>query len=394
MLKKNFKFIDLFCGIGGFHQALQNLGGKCVFASDIDKYAIETYKKNYNIDCGINIRDVKEEDIPSHEVLCAGFPCQAFSKAGRQKGFEDTTRGTLFFEIIRILKYHKTPYIILENVRNLASHDNGNTWNVIKTSLKELGYVITETPIIVSPHQFGVPQMRERVVILGVHKSLGIKEISVNIPKIDKNDIDFLSSNIIEHREVDTKYYISKHEEKVLNCWDEFIHGIKEKVIGFPILSFEFAKDYDYSTLGYPKWKENFICRNRKLYNNNKEFIDLWLKKWNYLRDFTTTEQKLEWQCGTDCDSIWDGIIQFRPSGIRVKRPNVFPALVAIVQIPIIGKLKRRLTPREAARLQSFPDKFIYNKNDHQAYKQFGNAVNVKVIEYMAKQLFKLKPSK
>lgn len=392
MLKKNFKFIDLFCGIGGFHQALQNLGGECVFASDIDKYAIETYKENYNLDSGINIRDIKEENIPTHDVLCAGFPCQAFSKAGMQKGFEDETRGTLFFEIIRILKYHKTPYIILENVRNLASHDNGNTWNVIKNSLKELGYIITETPIIVSPHQIGVPQIRERVVILGVHESVGIKEISINVPNIDKNDIDFLSSNILEHGEVDKKYYISKHEEKVLNCWDEFIHGIKEKVLGFPIWSFEFSKDYDYSSLGYPKWKENFISRNRKLYENNKDFIDSWLKKWNYLQDFTTTEQKLEWQCGADCESIWDAIIQFRPSGIRVKRPNVFPALVAMVQIPIIGKVKRRLTPREAARLQSFPDSFICNRNDHQAYKQFGNAVNVKVIEYMAKQLFKLKP--
>ncbi len=392
MLKKNFKFIDLFCGIGGFHQALQNLGGECVFASDIDKYAIETYKENYNMDSGINIRDIKEKDIPVHDVLCAGFPCQAFSKAGMQKGFEDETRGTLFFEIVRILKYHKTPYIILENVRNLTSHDNGNTWNVIKNSLKELGYIITETPIIVSPHQIGVPQIRERVVILGVHESVGIKNISVNVPNIDKNDIDFLSSNILEHGEVDKKYYISKHEERVLNCWDQFIHGIKEKILGFPIWAFEFTKDYDYSTLGYPKWKENFISRNRKLYENNKNFIDSWLKKWNYLQDFTTTEQKLEWQCGTDCESIWDAIIQFRPSGIRVKRPNVFPALVAMVQIPIIGKVKRRLTPREAARLQSFPDSFICNKNDHQAYKQFGNAVNVKVIEYMAKQLFNLKP--
>ena len=100
----------------------------------------------------------------------------------------------------------------------------------------------------------------------------------------------------------------------------------------------------------------------------------------------------MEWQCGADCESIWDAIIQFRPSGVRVKRPNVFPALVAMVQIPIIAKVKRRLKPREAARLQSFPDSFICNKNDHQAYKQFGNAVNVKVIEYMAKQLFKLKP--
>lgn len=391
MIRKNFNFIDLFCGIGGFHQALDNLGGKCVFASDIDKFAIETYKQNYNIDSNINIRDIKVEDIPQHDVLCAGFPCQAFSKAGRQKGFEDKTRGTLFFEVIRILKYHKTPYIILENVRNLASHDNGNTWNVIKNSLKELGYVITKAPIIVSPHQFGVPQIRERVLILGVHESVGIKEIKVEVPTIDKNDIDFISSNILETGSIDKRYYISKHEEKVLTCWDEFIKGIKEKVIGFPVWSFEFNKNYNYSELGYPKWKENFILRNRKLYENNKIFIDSWLKKWNYLEDFTKTEQKLEWQCGSNCTSIWEAIIQFRPSGIRVKRPNVFPALVAMVQTPIIAQVRRRLTPREAARLQSFPDSFICNKNDHQAYKQFGNAVNVKVVEYMAKQLFNQK---
>lgn len=385
-----FKFIDLFSGIGGFHQALENLGGECVFASDIDKFAIETYKENYGLDSDHNIRDVKEEDIPKHEVLCAGFPCQAFSKAGHQKGFEDESRGTLFFEIVRILKFHKTPYIILENVRNLASHDNGNTWKVIKNSLKELGYIITEKPIIISPHQLGVPQLRERVVILGIHKSLGIEEINVEVPNKDKNEINFLTSGIVEENQVDKKYYISEHEEKVLTCWDEFIKGIKEKVIGFPIWSDEFGKNYDYTSLGYPSWKMNFIKRSRELYENNKVFIDDWLKKWDYLEGFTMTEQKLEWQCGKDCDSIWDALIQFRPSGIRVKRPNVFPALVAMVQIPIIGKVKRRLTPREAARLQSFPDKFICNRNDHQAYKQFGNAVNVKVIEYMASILLSL----
>ena len=383
----SFKFIDLFSGIGGFHQALQNLGGECVFASEIDKYAIETYQENYHMDSNFNIRDVKAEDIPQHDVLCAGFPCQSFSKAGHQKGFEDETRGTLFFEIVRILKYHQTPYCILENVRNLTAHDNGNTWRVIKNSLKELGYIITEEPVIVSPHQFGVPQIRERVVILGVHKSLGVNEIKVTLPTSNKDKINFLESGIIEEGEVESKYSITPHEEKVLTCWDEFIKGIKEKVIGFPIWSDEFGKTYDYTVLDYPKWRVEFIRKSRQLYENNKEFIDEWLKKWDYLQDFTMTEQKLEWQCGYDCKSVWDAIIQFRPSGIRVKRPSVFPALVAMVQIPIIGKVRRRLTPREAARLQSFPDTFICNPIDHQAYKQFGNAVNVKVIEYMARLL-------
>lgn len=388
-----FKFIDLFSGIGGFHQAMENLGGECVLASEIDPYAIETYKENYGIDSNIDIRDIKVEDIPKHDVLCAGFPCQAFSKAGHQKGFEDETRGSLFFEIVRILKYHKTPYFILENVRNLTAHDNGNTWRVIKNSLKELGYVITEDPIIISPHQLGVPQIRERVVILGIHESLGVKELDIALPNMDKESINFLTSGIIETEGVDEKFFISEHEEKVLTCWDEFIKGIQEKVIGFPVWSDEFGQTYDYTDLGYPAWKVSFIRKSRALYENNKAFIDQWLQKWDYLKDFTMTEQKFEWQCGKDCASVWDALIQFRPSGVRVKRPSVFPALVAMVQIPIIGKVKRRLTPREAARLQSFPDTFICNPNDHQAYKQFGNAVNVKVIQYMAEQLFKNSPT-
>lgn len=386
--KKKFKFIDLFAGIGGFHQALSNLGGECVFASEIDSAAIHTYKENYNMDSDINIRDVEAKDVPKHDVLCAGFPCQSFSKAGYQKGFNDEIRGTLFFEIVRLLKYHKTPYIILENVRNLTTHDNGSTWRIIKKHLKELGYIITEEPIIISPHQLGIPQLRERVVILGIHKSLGVKELDIELPTYDKNKINFLTSGIIEKGKVDKKYYISKHEEIVLNCWDEFIKGIKEEVLGFPVWSEEFGKSNKYLGKGYPKWKEEFIFKNRQLYENNKIFINKWLKKWDNLSKFTNTEKKFEWQCGKDCKSVWDGLIQFRPSGIRVKRPSVFPSLVAMVQIPIIGKVKRRLTPREAARLQSFPDTFICNENDHEAYKQFGNAVNVKVIEYMAKQLF------
>ena len=405
-----FKFIDLFAGIGGFHQAMENLGGKCVFASEIDPYAIESYMQNYGINSAHDIVKTNVEDIPQHDVLCAGFPCQPFSKAGDQMGFEDKTKGTLFFEICRILKYHRTPYIILENVRNLASHDGGKTWKTIRDSLRELDYVIADEPMIISPHQLGIPQLRERVVIVGAHKSTGVKEIRIKLPKKCKMDIDFLNSGILENGFVDKKYYISDHETKVLTCWDEFIKGIKylpivsrnkttgkkeykkirfKGTIGFPIWSFEFKSLRDYSDEKH-KWKREFIEKNRCLYKYNKEFIDAWLTRWNNLEDFTPTEQKMEWQCGASCKSIWEGLIQFRPSGIRVKTATVCPALVAIVQIPIIGKIKRRLTPREAARLQSFPDTFICNSNDRQAYKQFGNAVNVKVIQYMAEQLFKL----
>jgi len=121
----------------------------------------------------------------------------------------------------------------------------------------------------------------------------------------------------------------------------------------------------------------------------NRLFIDKWLKKYNNLSDFVPTHTKFEWQAGEHIDSVWQGIIQFRPSGIRVKRPTEFPALVAMVHIPVIGWEKRRLTPREVANLQSFPDDYKINGNIQQAYKQFGNAVNVKVVEFLARQLFK-----
>lgn len=384
---KRFKFIDLFSGIGGFHQAMENLGGECVFASEIDPHCIETYYKNYKIDANHNIRDVPAEDIPTHDVLCAGFPCQAFSKAGFQKGMLDT-RGTLFFEIERILQYHKTKYIILENVRNLVAHDHGNTWKTIQGHLKALGYRLTPVPIIISPHQFGVPQLRERVVILGIYDPDNADqdlEISFDVPMSkDENSI----YSILEQDEVDTKYHISQKEEYVLNAWDEFYRGIKETVIGFPIWA-EYFKDKD-AEEDFPGWKKEFIRKNKALYQLNKRFIDSWLTKYDNLRDFTPTQRKMEWQAGERIRSLWDGVIQFRPSGIRIKTPTCFPALVAIVQVPIIGRFKRRLTVREAARLQSFPDTFIPDSDDHQAYKQFGNAINVKVIEQAARKLFEI----
>ena len=187
-------------------------------------------------------------------------------------------------------------------------------------------------------------------------------------------------------KKVANKYYISDYEKMVLTAWDEFYKGIKETVIGFPIWALYFNGYFKHEKL--PKWKEDFINKNINLYNNNKDFIDKWMEKYNYLKDFAPTHRKLEWQAGNSIKSLWDGIIQFRPSGIRVKKPTCFPALVAMVQIPIIGKYKRRLTVREAARLQSFPDSFIPNQNDQQAYKQFGNAVNVDVIKMMAEKLF------
>lgn len=384
---KKFKYIDLFSGIGGFHQAMDQLGGECVFSSEIDKYAIETYKKNYNIDASHNVLESDYEDsrIPDHDVLCAGFPCQAFSKAGKRLGFDDETKGTLFFEVERILSNHKTKYIVLENVRNLVSHDHGNTWKTIYNHLKALGYRLTPKPIIISPHQLGIPQLRERVVILGIYDPDNAdKDLDIHFDKGIKKDENNIYS-ILEDEPVDSKYYISEYEEKILTAWDEFYKGINRDVLGFPVWADYFVKEADEMM---PDWKKTFIRKNNELYNENKMFIDTWLNKYDNLKDFTPTHRKFEWQAGKSIKSIWEGIIQFRPSGVRVKKPTCFPALVAIVQIPIIGERKRRLTVREAARLQSFPDSFIPDDNDQQAYKQFGNAVNVEVIKLAAKKLF------
>ena len=162
------------------------------------------------------------------------------------------------------------------------------------------------------------------------------------------------------------------------------------KVIGFPIIVDFFDGHIDPD---YPNWKKQFVEKNHALYVLNKNAIDRWIKKWKVYETFTPTQRKMEWQAGSSIESIWEGLIQFRPSGVRVKSPNCFPALVAMVQVPIVGKYKRRLTIREAARLQSFPDSFIFDSNDHQAYKQFGNAVNVNVIKTAAEALFNYKES-
>lgn len=385
MKNSKFKFIDLFAGVGGFHQAATQLGGECVFASEIDKFAIETYKKNYGVDSAHDITRVDEKDIPAHDLLCAGFPCQAFSKAGKQNGLEDT-RGTLFFDIQRILKHHKTKYILLENVRNLVSHDNGRTWKIIQKNLKKLGYRLTKEPIILSPHQLGIPQLRERVYILGVYDPENVDvplDIEFdNLLKKSDNSID----SVIQKRRVSEKYYIDDYETRVLNIWNEFYQGIDMKVIGFPIWTKYFNTNIDDT---YPRWKKEIIERNQILYNNNKEFIDMWLDKHDNLEDLAVTHRKFEWQAGESIKSIWEGIIQFRPSGVRVKRPDTFPALVAIVQIPIIGKYKRRLTLRECANLQSFSSDFKFVSNDSQSYKQLGNSVNVVVVNQLIKCLIK-----
>jgi DNA (cytosine-5)-methyltransferase 1 len=210
---KKFKFIDLFAGVGGFHLAMRELGGECVYAAEINKDSVAVYKDNFGIDALNDVTKVNPKDIPEHDVLCAGFPCQAFSNAGQKKGFEDV-RGTLFFDIKRIIEHHEPKFIILENVKHLVRHDNGNTWEVIKFNLEKLGYILTFDPLILSPHQIGIPQNRPRVYILGVHKDYVPNDYGLtlrpDIKELNSRKIKTSIYSILQKR-VNSKYNINTY---------------------------------------------------------------------------------------------------------------------------------------------------------------------------------------
>lgn len=292
----------------------------------------------------------------------------------------------------RILEYHKPKYALLENVRNLATHDHGNTWRVIHDKLISLGYDLLPSPVIFSPHYIGIPQHRERVYIMCVRKDVGnVKPFIFKKNKIEHCSIETILQDDNEINNI-SDYKISEETVGLIDLWNEFIQNIKvDKLPGFPIWS-EYLHDIhdNEDILQYPSWKQNFIRKNNELYLNNKEFIDEWLLRAKNNALFFGAKAKLEWQAGqTDSPDIWKQIFQFRPSGIRVKVNTYFPALVAIVQTSIIGPRKRFLTPRECARLQCFPDDFIPDAKSAQAYKQFGNAVNVECVKLFIKHMLK-----
>lgn len=377
-----FKFIDLFAGIGGFRLAMQNLGGKCVFTSEWDLNAQKTYMKNFGeIPYGDITKESIKSSIPNNfDVLCAGFPCQPFSKGGNRNGFEDT-RGTLFFDICEIVKKNNPKYLFLENVSNLVTHDNGNTYQVILKNLDELGYYFPNKPLIISPDKFGVPVLRPRVYIPCVRKDLAfnnsdyIENLNIHLEKEYTKNI-FPIDDIID---LDLKNNLSEYEYKILNMWDEFYQGIDLKIIGFPIWSdyFKFNGNYE----EFPDWKSVFIKKNVQLYIRNKKFIDNWLNKFDNLKWCIQTHKKMEWQAGDNYNSLFDCLIQFRPSGVRIKKPDKFSTLVAMNHQQIIGKLKRKITINESKLLQSFPKNYILSETSSIALKQLGNSVNVNVIE-------------
>lgn len=406
---KTFNYLDLCAGIGGFHQAMSKLGGRCIGASEIDATCIETYKENYKD--VLMLGDLNEisdvSGIKDFQVICAGFPCQPFSKAGKRQGFKDEKRGQLFFKIMDIIDQHpEVEFVLMENVRNLA--DNKKYWDTIVKELKTRDFVITEDPLILSPSDFGIPQIRERVFILGIRKDVKDENMLPN-SKITEDDLDLRKKecgaeaafSILEEG-VDKSYRIPVDREEALLAWDEFKAETKIKVIGFPIWISHFgigvnSDQIHFRSMGIeemPKWKQNFLKKNRHFYQMNRAFIDEWVEKHGML-DRTKLLQKFEWNCGEDVADIKGGLIQIRQSGVRVKRPNFFPALVAMRNTPIVWDEGmshfRYITPREAARLQSFDEEFKFVGSDNQAYKQLGNAINVEVARQLGAGLFRLK---
>lgn len=324
-INPKFTFIDLFAGIGGFRVALQGLQGKCIFTSEWDKKSQTTYKANFgDLPFGDITKEVTKKYVPDGiDVLCAGFPCQAFSIAGKRGGFEDT-RGTLFFDVAEIIKRKKPKAIFLENVKGLTNHRNGKTLATILNVLREdLGYFVPE-PQIMNAKNFGVPQNRERIFIVGFRKDLKIKDFeypsSLN-KKVSFNDVK-------EKKVVASKYYLSdqylstliKHKER---------HESKGNGFGYEIIS-----DNGIANA--------IVCggmgRERNLVIDHR------------LTDFTpTTNIKGE-----------------------INRQGI-----------------RKMTPREWARLQGYPDKFIIPVADASAYKQFGNSVAVPAIQATANAILK-----
>lgn len=310
-----FKFIDLFAGIGGIRLAFQNLGGKCVFTSEWDTYSKKTYEANFGEVPFGDITKISEKEIPDHDILLGGFPCQPFSIAGVSKknalgkahGFLDETQGTLFFDVARIIKHKKPSAFMLENVKNLVSHDKGKTFKVITETLKELGYNI-HFKVLDGKHF--VPQHRERIIIVGFRNSIFNKKETFEFPKM--SEAKFAIKDILES-EVDKKYTLSDHLWKYLQ---EYAAKHKAKGNGF----------------GFGLTDLNGISRtmSARYYKDGAEIL-----------------------------------------------------------IPQENNNPRRLTPRECARLQGFPDTFIIPVSDNQAYKQFGNSVVTPLIQAVGKKIIK-----
>jgi DNA (cytosine-5)-methyltransferase 1 len=382
------KFIDLFSGIGGFHQALTHLGCECVCACDIDKHARETYENNYNIKPTKDVLDLDPAKMPDFDIICAGFPCQPFSNGGKKKTFDDE-RGLLFDEIIRIAKVKKPRLMFLENVKHILKVSNGEVIAYIKKKIKDAGYVLQIFQI--SPHQYGIPQQRERVFFVCVRNDI-YNDVPIVLPEYSGGPVDF--TKFLEKKEdIDEKYFISGDILKVLEAWDEMIQvfEVDEKISPTILINdaYRIYTDEEFENLSF--WRKDYMMKNKRIIKKYQKQFDVWYEKHKELLLKREIYGKLEWQVGKikPNDSIFNYFIQPRQSGLRIKKAKYFPTLVAIVQTPIYGKEKRHITPRECARLQSFPESFKLHENDRRSYKQFGNSVNVHNVSTIISSTFK-----
>lgn len=404
-----FKFIDLFAGIGGFHAAMSAFGGECVYAVENDRLAAEVYRRNWGIDpLGDITLDANDQHVlvPAHDVLCAGFPCQPFSKSGYQRGMEET-RGTLYWNILRIVETHLPAVVLLENVRNLAGPRHRHEWEIIIRTLREAGYLVSEQPAVFSPHLLppergGKPHVRERVFIVAV-RSNGLEEIWNHLipPVTEAKPVDGWDPQrwrVEEDLPLDptdegVECELSEAEIYWINAWDDFVVRMWElregkRLPGFPLWGDHWVSESNLEIPpGTPKWKSDFLVKNARFYDEHKGFIDEWTSRWGFYSDkFPSSRRKFEWQA-QDSPNLWSTVMQMRPTGIRAKRPTYLPALVVITQTSIIGTRHRRLSPREAARLQSIPDWFDFgNQSSAATYRQLGNGVSIAAIWHVMKQ--------
>lgn len=377
------------------------MGGDCVYACEIDEAAAAVYERNWGMkvlgDITVDANDTTMR-VPPHEVLAAGFPCQPFSKSGAQRGMEET-RGTLYWNILKIIQAHKPRIVLLENVRNLAGPRHLHEWQVIIETLRAEGYCVAETPAIFSPHLLppelgGRPQVRERVFITATYSGKPDCDLRPNPPVSNRPVAGWDPStwDLESDLPLDPDHHVdgcdlNESERLWIEAWNDFVEVMWDeregrRLPGFPLWADHWVKTSDLSIpLGTPAWKADFLRKNAEFYTAHERAIDKWTKKWGvYSDEFPASRRKFEWQA-QDTPNLWSTIMHLRPSGIRAKAPTYVPALVAITQTTIVGSRERRLSPREAARLQSLPEWFDFGSQRPAAtYKQLGNGVSVAAV--------------